>query len=278
MTPEPSVPSEDSRLPKKQRRRDEAPPDSPVPDFLPVSSGMDCDNLGPKPPSYKDMLTGNSDSVVDDDLISLGDDDFDLHDDDIQIGESEGIPFINFSDRVKDLAIKSMDFTLVLKILGRRVGYTTLYNQIIGLWKPSNKIKLIDIENDYYLVKFSSRTDYIHALTDGPWTILAITSLLNHGRSTSVLYRIIQATSWLGVVNIDYQTDFGHRGRFARMAIKINLQKPLVSKISINGQLQFVEYESLPMVCFKCGIYGHVSDSCAPIDRGEQENFAQAPP
>ncbi|KAL4376703.1 hypothetical protein GQ457_02G041420 [Hibiscus cannabinus] len=226
MTPEPSVPSEDSRLPKKQRRRDEAPPDSPVPDFLPVSSGMDCDNLGPKPPSYKDMLTGNSDSVVDDDLISLGDDDFDLHDDDIQIGESEGIPFINFSDRVKDLAIKSMDFTLD-------------YPSCILAW-----VRLPDLPITWY------KCSLIEAIGE------------RIGR----------------VVNIDYQTDFGHRGRFARMAIKINLQKPLVSKISINGQLQFVEYESLPMVCFKCGIYGHVSDSCAPIDRGEQENFAQAPP
>ncbi|KAL4326023.1 hypothetical protein GQ457_11G031720 [Hibiscus cannabinus] len=299
MAPEPSVPSEDSRLPKKQRRRDEAPPDSLVPDF---SSGMDCDNLGPKPPSYKDMLTGNSDSVVDDDLISLGDDDFDLHDDDIQTGESEGIPFINFSDRVKDLAIKSMDFTLVLKILGRRVGYTTLYNRIIDLWKPTNKIKLIDIENDYYLVKFSSRTDYIHALTDGPWTIFGhyitvepwsvdFNPLQNYPSCILAWVRLpglpitwykrslIEAIGErIGrVVKIDYQTDFGHRGRFARMAIKINLKKPLVSKITINGQLQFVEYESLPMVCFKCGVYGHVSDSCAPINGGEQENFAQAP-
>ncbi|KAK9018369.1 hypothetical protein V6N11_001345 [Hibiscus sabdariffa] len=56
------------------------------------------------------------------------------------------------------------------------------------------------------------------------------------------------------------------------MTVKINLKKPLVSKIAINGQLQFVEYESLPMVCFKCGVYGHVSDSCAPIDGGQYEN------
>ncbi|KAK8636043.1 hypothetical protein V6N13_004753 [Hibiscus sabdariffa] len=62
------------------------------------------------------------------------------------------------------------------------------------------------------------------------------------------------------------------------MTVKINLKKPLVSKIAINGQLQFVEYESLPMVCFKCGVYGHVSDSCAPIDGGQYENVGHAPP
>ncbi|KAK9011949.1 hypothetical protein V6N11_040020 [Hibiscus sabdariffa] len=114
---------------------------------------------------------GDSDHVVDDDLISLDDDDIDLLEDDIQTGEADGIPFIVFSDRVKDLAINTMEFTLVLKVLGHRVSYTTFFNRITGIWKPSHQIKLIDIENDYFLVKFSSRSDYIHALTDVPWTI-----------------------------------------------------------------------------------------------------------
>ncbi|KAK8556579.1 hypothetical protein V6N12_002977 [Hibiscus sabdariffa] len=64
------------------------------------------------------------------------------------------------------------------------------------------------------------------------------------------------------IVKIDYQTDNGRRGRFARMAININLCKPLVSKIAINGRTQIFEYKSLPVVCFSCGIYGHTSDFC----------------
>ncbi|KAK9037165.1 hypothetical protein V6N11_022086 [Hibiscus sabdariffa] len=62
------------------------------------------------------------------------------------------------------------------------------------------------------------------------------------------------------VVKIDYQTDYGCPGRFVRMASKVNLRKPRVSKIVINGLLQVVEYESLSVVCFNCGIYGHNSD------------------
>ncbi|KAK8572446.1 hypothetical protein V6N12_028499 [Hibiscus sabdariffa] len=46
------------------------------------------------------------------------------------------------------------------------------------------------------------------------------------------------------------------------MTIKINLKQPLVSKIVINSCTQIVEYESLPVVCFTCGIYGHVSEHC----------------
>ncbi|KAK8672175.1 hypothetical protein V6N13_110548 [Hibiscus sabdariffa] len=46
------------------------------------------------------------------------------------------------------------------------------------------------------------------------------------------------------------------------MAIRLDLNKPLVSKLLINGQVQVVEYESLPTICFACGKYGHVSESC----------------
>ncbi|KAK8715888.1 hypothetical protein V6N13_043213 [Hibiscus sabdariffa] len=46
------------------------------------------------------------------------------------------------------------------------------------------------------------------------------------------------------------------------MAIRIDLNKPLVSKLLVNGKVQVVEYESLPTICFNCGKYDHVSDTC----------------
>ncbi|PPS19547.1 hypothetical protein GOBAR_AA01028 [Gossypium barbadense] len=50
------------------------------------------------------------------------------------------------------------------------------------------------------------------------------------------------------LVKLDFKTNFGARGRFARMAVSVNLDKPL--------------YEDLPMVYFLCGRYGHVKDLC----------------
>ncbi|KAK8569223.1 hypothetical protein V6N12_007755 [Hibiscus sabdariffa] len=67
------------------------------------------------------MLTGGSDSIPGDGFISLGDDDTDLLDEDVCFRRVYGVPFIGFFNQVKELAVKSMDFTLVLKILGRRV-------------------------------------------------------------------------------------------------------------------------------------------------------------
>ncbi|KAK8579463.1 hypothetical protein V6N12_069788 [Hibiscus sabdariffa] len=62
------------------------------------------------------------------------------------------------------------------------------------------------------------------------------------------------------VVKMDFQTDNGHRGRFARLAVNVNLNLPLISKIFVNGWIQIVEYKSLPVVCFDCGVYGHTKD------------------
>ncbi|KAL4298012.1 hypothetical protein GQ457_12G025440 [Hibiscus cannabinus] len=274
--------SEDSRFTKKSRRRDDSLviQDSSFPHLSPLCLPL-------LRFIYLDKVTGSHDMDAEEDLLPLDDDDIDLLEDDVQFGEIDGIPSVQFSDRVQGLALKSLDLTLVVKVLGRRVGYNTLHNRIFNIWKPSHSLKLIDIDNDYFLVKFAARSDYLKVLTDGPWTIFGHYLTVEPWSvdfSTSQSYpsRIIAWIRLLGlpitcykrsllesigscigsVVKIDFHSDNGSRGRFARMAIKINLRNPLVSKLVINGKVQLVEYESLPVVCFGCGMYGHVQDLC----------------
>ncbi|KAH1096954.1 hypothetical protein J1N35_013875 [Gossypium stocksii] len=52
------------------------------------------------------------------------------------------------------------------------------------------------------------------------------------------------------VIKLDINTNLARRGHFARLAACVDLQKPLIVKMRINGRLQRVEYESLPNVCF----------------------------
>ncbi|MBA0609363.1 hypothetical protein Godav_021426, partial [Gossypium davidsonii] len=63
------------------------------------------------------------------------------------------------------------------------------------------------------------------------------------------------------VVLIDERTMNASRGRFAKIAVLIDLTKPLITRIRVNGKIKVVEYESLHIVCFKCGIYGHTKDN-----------------
>ncbi|KAH1081878.1 hypothetical protein J1N35_021639 [Gossypium stocksii] len=65
------------------------------------------------------------------------------------------------------------------------------------------------------------------------------------------------------VAKIDQNTENRSRGQFARLAVFVNLDQPLVSKIVIDGRIQHVEYESLPLVCFGCGRYGHSKEICS---------------
>lgn len=64
------------------------------------------------------------------------------------------------------------------------------------------------------------------------------------------------------VIKLDSHLGGARRGHFVRLAVCVNLRKPLVSKVRINGRLQWVEYEGCPNICFKCGYYKHNSESC----------------
>ncbi|MBA0573571.1 hypothetical protein Golob_000839, partial [Gossypium lobatum] len=61
------------------------------------------------------------------------------------------------------------------------------------------------------------------------------------------------------VVKIDAHTTVAVKGRFAKMVVCVDLNKPLASKVRINGRLQMVEYDALPNVCFTYGLYGYSS-------------------
>lgn len=58
-----------------------------------------------------------------------------------------GIPSINFSERIKKLLIKNMATIVVAKLLGRNLDYSTIHNIIFNLWKPSLSFHVMDVEN-----------------------------------------------------------------------------------------------------------------------------------
>ncbi|GMI96503.1 hypothetical protein HRI_003319600 [Hibiscus trionum] len=294
-----------STNPKKHRRLEEEPPDEGSPGDRPdgpTHSKTPMSTADPKLPSYRDSLMNGNPADPRDDENSFDDDDIELLEGDITRSVEDGLICIDFLDRVHELSEKCFDLTVVVKLLGRRIGYTTLRNKLYDLWKPKQAFRLMDIENDYFLASFKSNTDLLHVLTEGPWTIFGhyltvepwsadfqtsqpfptkIWSWICLPGLPATLYKrsLINAIGeCIGpVIKIDYQTESGQRGIFARMAIKIDLRKPLIFKIVINGNVQIVEYESLPTVCFGCGKYGHSQDVCPDAKQPSDEpNTAQS--
>ncbi|KAH1090889.1 hypothetical protein J1N35_018146 [Gossypium stocksii] len=212
---------------------------------------------------------------------------FDFLEGDIQKTVVNGLPSITFSDRIHQILLQGLDNTVVLKLLGRNIGFSVLQNKIYNMWRPLEPIHMMDIENNYFLVKFQNKRDCEKALAEGLWiifgqylTIQSWTMAFDTSQAylsvvmpwirfpalPSYLYSskiITEIGELIGkVVKLNMNTDSRTRGRFTRLAVYVNLEKPLVSHILINGRSQKVKYESLSSICFHCGRYGHVENLC----------------
>ncbi|KAK5772409.1 hypothetical protein PVK06_048697 [Gossypium arboreum] len=206
--------------------------------------------------SWKDKLLGNHvDAPTSDRVMTTegNDNDFELLEGDVNTSIIDGIPAIEFSSRIREIFFKEMELMVIVKLLGRNIGYNALYNRILFLWKPIHSIRLMDIANGYFLVKFQ----------DTVLTWIRLPNLSGHLDKR----KIIEVIGGLigKVVKLDTQTDNQIRGRYARLAVYINLDRPLTSQVLIASLIQRVEYEALLTVCFECGKYGHVKEMCTSV-------------
>ncbi|KAK9033944.1 hypothetical protein V6N11_050124 [Hibiscus sabdariffa] len=122
-------------------------------------------------PSYKDsLLHGTVASPQKDDDI-FDDEDIELIEGNITRFVVNGLISVDSSERVQKLTQKSFNQMVVIKLLGRCIGYTSLRNKLQELWKPMQAVKLLDIGNEYYLASFKENSDFMHLITEGPWMI-----------------------------------------------------------------------------------------------------------
>ncbi|KAH1056597.1 hypothetical protein J1N35_034662 [Gossypium stocksii] len=109
--------------------------------------------------------------------------------------------------------------------------------------------------------------DYDKALSQGPWTVygqyLTVQPWSKHFNPLQPYPSMV--LSWIRLSKLPE-----HLGRFAKLAVYINLDRPLISRVYVDGVTQRVEYEALPTICFGCGKYGHVKEMCTSV--GSNQN------
>ena len=80
-------------------------------------------------------------------------------------------------------------------------------------------------------------------------------------------------------IKIDFNTLRVSRGKFTRVCVEIDLTKPVVGRVCVEGKWLFVKYEGLHIICAKCGCYGHHARNCNPIpEKQTNTDDGRAPP
>lgn len=96
--------------------------------------------------------------------------DVDLDDLEILV-KREGLTLvIDFSDKLGQELAKSQSKYVIVKLLGQRIGYRALAAKLQLLWQFDN-LKILDLGNDYFLIKFSFLAGIHQAGLEGPWII-----------------------------------------------------------------------------------------------------------
>ncbi|KAK8569037.1 hypothetical protein V6N12_007569 [Hibiscus sabdariffa] len=128
----------------------------------------------------------------------------------------------------------------------------------------------VDDSGPYTTISFSDR---VHDAIDQNFPILVLVWVrlpgLPYRYYTEAVFRRIVAV--LGrIVRVDYNTVAGDRGKFARLAVMVDLNKPLRPCLGIDGFLQHLEYEGLHN-----GLYGHSRDMCGHLGEENKTTSVQ---
>ncbi|XP_057447653.1 uncharacterized protein LOC130739394 [Lotus japonicus] len=151
-------------------------------------------------------------------------------------------------------------------------------------------MEITDVHHGYFMVRFDVEADRERAVTGAPWLIydhylsvkpwtkdfVAADDRIN---TTMAWIRIpglgmqfydedILMTLATGVgtpTKVDMTTADMRLGKFARICVEIDLEKPVVGMLRLRGVWYNIEYEGLHLLCSKCGCYGHMSRKCKVI-------------
>jgi hypothetical protein len=228
-------------------------------------------------------IMGSSDE---DDLENIEDEEESIRVEEMKLAGYD-CPIFHLSKKEELRIQKPWKRGIIVKMLGRRIGYKALENRLKQMWVKAGVINIVDLGNDYFLVTFTSQEDQHHALTNGPWLIydhyLTVREWCpnfnpseNHLKKVTVWVRFsglpiefydAKVLTSIGnrigrTVKVDKNTLLQERGKYARLCVEVDLSKPLLAMFSVKGRTYKVEYEGLHLLCLGCGKFGHYVEGC----------------
>ncbi|KAB5560806.1 hypothetical protein DKX38_005763 [Salix brachista] len=197
----------------------------------------------------------------------------------IQHGE---VPSIQFSDKIKECLYRPWKSAIIIKLMGRPLTFNFLRDRLLRRWQLKGPMTLIDLENNFFIVKFLLEEVMKHVLTGGPWQVVGqyVTTQRWKPGFDPKEEKITHMTAWVRInglnveffrfdvlekignligltVKVDPHTMSQSRGKFARICVELDISKPLTPFIEVEGRTYGVVYEGIQVICFECGHYGH---------------------
>lgn len=197
--------------------------------------------------SYRDTITGEGNGP--DGQAAKEDLDGEISED-VEVEVGDKVPWLGMgmTKEEKIAARRPWRKSLIIKLVGRSIGYQYLYRRIQAVWRMQSESTLIDLSNDYFIVKLYGREEYERGLLDGPWMIgdnyLHVQRWRHNFRAEKeeinmlpVWFRFpilpveYYSERWLKkVVNeigrtikVDLATLLASQGKFARVCVEIDL-------------------------------------------------------
>nr|POF08943.1 uncharacterized protein CFP56_22816 [Quercus suber] len=121
--------------------------------------------------SYKDKLVGDIPGAYEQ---AFGFDAFMEDEADSDCEETslcEGMVAVSLSKEEKVRIRGPWGNAIIVKAFGRKVGFLFLSTKLRSMWRPSGRMDVIDLGNEFFLVKFELQSDLDVVLKGGPWFV-----------------------------------------------------------------------------------------------------------
>ncbi|XP_062028817.1 uncharacterized protein LOC133744790 [Rosa rugosa] len=111
--------------------------------------------------------------------------DFEFNDDDCTYSQGKHGQNVSFSEKVHNKLDFEWRCVVVVKLMGKPNSTNTFDFMLRGLrrkWHVKGGWQLIDLPNDFYIVKFNLEEDMNYALCGGPWILTGQTLIVRKWR------------------------------------------------------------------------------------------------
>lgn len=172
------------------------------------------------------------------------------------------LPRVQIDAEVFDNLCNPWREALIIKLLGKNLGFRIMQSKLSATWKLSGGFDLMDVDNGFYMVKFDLEADREKVISGGPWMIfdyyLAVSTWdPDFASSTAKIEKTMVWVRFPGMnlvyydespllamasaigkpIKVDQRTLSVDRGRFARVCVEIDLNQPVVAQLWVRGCL-----------------------------------------